>query len=145
MWPVLFQCQGDLSPFEYISRFPALIYTSPSFFPTPHDSMDYLFIGGYRGGNESDPDPLSEELENWLDQDSTDVVYVSMGTNLKEDNDVILEFCQGVRKQKRYWVIWSLSVGMQDAVFNQLGLTSDSHLLFSKFLPQYTLLGHSKG
>ena len=36
---------------EYSARFPTLVATYPKFYPEPHSSVPYLFIGGYR--NES--------------------------------------------------------------------------------------------
>ena len=98
-----------------------------------------MFIGGYRNDNES----LSAELLDWLNLGSKDVIYLSMGTLLKVEPDKIQELTQQVRKQNRYRVIWSLSVATQ-AIVSELGLSSDSILNFSKYLPQYTLLGHPK-
>ena len=133
--------QNDLVPFEYYSRFPALIYTSPSFFPAPHKSVEHLFIGGYR--NNTDLEPLSPELLEWIDYDSLDVIYVSMGTHIKLPRQKIQDFTEKVYQQNNFRVIWSLSVGMQKTV-SELGLTSDRKMFFSKYLPQYTLLGHPK-
>ena len=41
-----------------------IIATSPKFYPEPHPSLDYIFIGGHR--NESDHKPISEELSEWI-------------------------------------------------------------------------------
>ena len=133
--------QNNLLPFEHFVRFPSILFASPSFYPKPHESVESIFIGGYR--NETDSEMLSEDLTNWLNLDSSDVIYVSMGTHTSLQGRTIQEFAEGVRNQNRYRVIWSLSVGMQ-ATVNNLGLTSDSSLYFSKYLPQYTLLGHEK-
>ena len=133
--------QTDMIPFDYHCRFPSIIYASPSFFPQPHESVDFIFIGGYRNGTEAEL--LSEELEHWLSLSSLDIIYVSMGTHVKISQDKMRDFTDGVREQNRFRVIWSLSVGMQKAVAD-LGLASDHSLYFSKYLPQYTLLGHPK-
>ena len=129
-------------PFEYNSRFPAMIYTSPQFYPKPHETMDYIFIGGFRNDSEN-VEVLSEPLTDWINLDSLDVIYVSMGTLINLPDHQIKDFSDEVRKQNQYRVVWSLSVSMQETV-NNMGLTSDSMLYFSNYLPQYTLLGHPK-
>ena len=56
--------QHPIFPWEYVARFPMIIATSPKFYPEPHPSLDYIFIGGNR--NESDHKPISEELSEWI-------------------------------------------------------------------------------
>ena len=66
-----------------------------------------------------------------------------MGTHTQLERATVLDFVQQVKSQKKYRFIWALSVGMQSLV-QDLGLESDDALYFSKYLPQYTLLGHPK-
>ena len=133
--------QGDLFPWEYLSRFPMVIITSPEFHPEPHPSLDYIFIGGFR--NESDHKPLDLQLLKWMNLDKRDIIYVSMGTFAELDEATVYEFSSQVQKQQKYRFIWSLSETMQETVA-KLSLQSDANLFFSKYLPQYTLLGYSK-
>ena len=66
-----------------------------------------------------------------------------MGTHTQLEKSTVLDFMQQVKYQKKYRFIWALSVGMQSLV-QDLGCESDETLYLSKYLPQFTLLGHPK-
>ena len=66
-----------------------------------------------------------------------------MGTHTDLEKATVLDFVQQVKNQKKYRFIWSLSTGMQSLV-QDLGCESDETLYLSKYLPQFTLLGHPK-
>ena len=56
--------QHNIYPMEYVGRFPAIIVASPNFYPEPHPSTEYIFIGGHR--NENDRNPLPQDLIEWI-------------------------------------------------------------------------------
>ena len=66
-----------------------------------------------------------------------------MGTHTQLEKLTVLDFVQQVKYQTKYRYIWALSVGMQSLV-QDLGFESDDTPYLSKYLPQYTLLGHPK-
>ena len=66
-----------------------------------------------------------------------------MGTHAQLEKATVFDFVKQVKYQKKYRFIWALSVGMQKLV-QDLGFESDDTLYLSKYLPQYTLLGHPK-
>ena len=132
---------GDFSPHEYLSRFPSLIATSPAFYFDHHPSIPSIFLGGPR--NAEDYGPIRDNLSNWLNQEKSSVVYLSLGTHFTLSESQILEYVQNIRNQESYRLIWSLGKEMQTLVAN-LELTTDEKLFFSDYLPQYTLLGHEK-
>ena len=132
---------GFYSAYEYISRFPSLVATSPKFYPEHHQSIPHVFIGGPRNAN--DYGPLDEKLAHWLSQKQNNVVYLSLGTHFTLTEDQITDFVEKIMSQNEYDVIWSLGKYMRVLV-DKLDLKTDSRLFFSDYLPQYTLLGHEK-
>ena len=99
--------QGRFIKTEYMNRFPMLVPTSPRFYPEPHPSNEYLYVGGYR--NEDNFAQFDAKLDSWIDQSDVDIVYISLGTQASIDVDSLLKFCEKVRHQKQYRIIWSLS------------------------------------
>ena len=133
--------QNNFHSVEYAVRFPTLIATTPNFYPDPHPNAKYLFIGGVR--NESHYSVLGPALQKWLDLDERSVMYISLGTIFNLDESNLIDFVDKARRQKDYRFIWSASKKMQRTIAS-LELESDETLYFSKFLPQFTLLGHPK-
>ena len=135
--------QGRFIKTEYMNRFPMLVPTSPSFYPEPHPSNEYLYVGGYR--NEDNFARFDAKLDSWIDQSDLDIVYISLGTQASIDVDSLLKFCEKVRHQKQYRIIWSLSSSLF-TIAEEHNLLSQirGDLFLSNYLPQYKLLGHAK-
>ena len=131
--------QGGFTTAEYFGRFPMIFPTTPNFFPRPHPSATYHFIGAMR--NEEVAKPLSPEMLQWMKKDKTPLVYISLGTHTVLAEEVVKEFVDAVNKQSKLKFIFSMSAGLEK-VITAGGFESNDKLLFSKYLPQYTLLGH---
>ena len=135
--------QGHFTLNEYASRFPMFIPTVPSFYPKPHSSADYVYIGGPR--DEKYAGEFDPKLKKWIDSNDLPIVYVSLGTHAIISGKEQKSFYEKVRSQNKYRVIWYLSLGLQKtaeemSIFSQ----SDPKIYLSDFLPQYTLLGYEK-
>ncbi|XP_075254985.1 UDP-glycosyltransferase UGT4-like [Convolutriloba macropyga] len=135
--------QGDFLPMEYTDRFPLMIPTSESITAEPHPTAEYIFFGGMR--NESNFKKLDQDLETWIDKKETDIIYISLGTHVDLDTQSFKSFYQNIEEQSKYRVIWSLSLGLEKTA-KEAGLYGklSDQIFLSDYLPQYTLLGHSK-
>ena len=129
---------GGYYVFDYVSRFPSLVATSPTFYPEIHPSIRSTYLGGLRIGAQN---AISDDLQTWLTLDNRNVLYLSLGTHFTLTDEKKTEFVQQLKKQGNYKVIWSLGKMMQKAI-HRLEISSDELVFFSDFLPQYTLLGH---
>ena len=136
-----FEDQAHFFPCDNYGRYPTLTPTSPLFYPEPHPSMDYLYIGGLR--NASHYPPLTPELLKWIDSTDSDVVYISLGTHFALDPQVFKTFVSSLKEQKEFRVIWALGNGLQK-VAESLEIKSGYRIWLSGYLPQYTVLGHPK-
>ena len=135
--------QGHFFPNEYVDRFPMIIPTSPSVYGHPHPSSEYVFIGGLR--NESNFQKVDEQMEIWINASELDIVYISLGTHALVDAKTLMNLYEKISSQNDYRVIWSLSIGLQK-VATDLNIFSKTNekIIFSDYLPQYTILGNPK-
>ena len=135
--------QGRFIKTEYMNRFPMLVPTWPAFYPEPHPSNEYLYVGGYR--NEDNFARFEAKLESWIGQSDLDIVYISLGTQASIKEEFMLSFIEQLKIQKRYRVIWALSLGLTKiAQKHDLLSETRDELFLSDYLPQYKLLGHEK-
>ena len=133
--------QGNLFGVEYQARFPTMLAGSPLTYPEIHPSIQHIYIGGIR--NESHFEAVSQHILEWLNRDDRQVIYISLGTVCKISEASLQEWAKQIANQQKFRFIWSLHKDMKILV-DKLGLQSDANLLFSEFLPQFTLLGHEK-
>ena len=152
MWPLLLKTRSQhnlpelkLQNFfyfaEYTARFPSSVAWSPMMYPEPHTSLSHLFIGGIR--NESHYDNLESNLQKWLDLNDEKIVYISLGTTFKITDAKFEDWIQKIRNQNAIRFFWSVSNDMLRSV-NSLNPQPNPTLFLTKFLPQFTLLGHRK-
>ena len=135
--------QGRFTYQEYPIRFPMLLITSPSFFPEPHPSAEYIYIGGIR--DESLTEKLGSKISSWIETDERDIIYVSLGTISALTKEDFADFREKVLKQNQFRVIWSLSIGLQNVAKEMKVFQEENEVLYlSDYLPQYALLGRSK-
>ena len=135
--------QGRFIKTEYVNRFPLLIPTSPAIYPEPHPSAEYLYVGGYR--DEKNFGRFETQLELWMNSSDLDIAYISLGTQASIEESLMLDFIKELRHQKKYRVIWSLSLGLtRIADKHNLWSQNRAELFLSNYLPQYKLLGHPK-
>ena len=132
--------QGDFTTAEYYGRFPMIFPTSPNFFPQPHKSAKFHFVGGLRSDDVTKP--LGSEMASWIEKDGKPLIYISLGTHLVLPEKDLKTFVDGVNKQDQYKFIFSMGSGLEK-VIQDAGVESSGKILFSQYLPQYTLLGHA--
>ena len=135
--------QGEFLTTEYTDRFPMMIPTSPKIYPKPHEKVEHLYIGGLR--KEESYAELDPEIENWISKNDLDVVYMSLGTHAKLDEDSLNEIVTKLKAQKKYRFIWSLDLGLEK-IAEKSGVLSETtdNLYLTGYLSQFILLGNSK-
>ena len=114
---------------------------SPVTYPEIHPSIQNIYIGGIR--NESHFEAVSPHILEWLHRDDRKVVYISLGTVFKISEASFQEWAEQIASQQKFRFIWSLNRDMKKLV-DKLSLQSDENLLFSEFLPQFSLLGQER-